>query len=921
MSYRVIEAQSPVFFKEQTVGSPIYSAMACSAADVNGDLIDDLVVLDEGRQLWLGINNGRAKFLWKKMSYHSGKEAVWSINIADLDRNGKNDILLMGGSGNIKILYQYQNQFDLKEIGDSDFFSQGSCVYDFNNDGWLDLTVCDDNAKTKLFENKSGTLNLNNQFMNLSLIPAANEAGNYGVLWTDIDNDQDPDLYLSRCRAGVDDREDMRRRNLLYINENGIFSEQGDAYGLGSKEQSWTTIEADYNGDGLQDLFILNHYTPNQMMIQTKEGKFVDFSLDANIKYAGIPIQAFAVDVDLDSDIDLLITGTTSEMWLNSGNGIFFKSNSFFEGRNFSSACVGDFNSDGAADIYAVYGYLLNTSSNQKDRLFLNTKNNNHYINLQLTGVQSNVHGIGAKVRVYLQQKVLQQFVHCGESFGVQGSLNLNFGLGKHQLADSIVIDWPSGHTDRFEQVVADRLYLIREGSCISNKVELLPTEDILACENSQQEFMLSASPNVHSVEWSNAATDQNTMVSEEAVYFYKALNEKNCPVVSNSILLEQNPKEIAELNYSHSQNLCSGEVLVLKSLYHPILQWNDGSRSDSLVVSQSGVYFATVKGLCNSLITNKVNINIADIEPLNSIPDVTIPYAKSVKLESNQDNTRWYLDSNSLAPIFVGKTFETTILYSDKCYWYDYVQNTKSVRVHTSLSQPEFENSAYAADFLSPTLLFNSYEDFILDSMSLFTDFPGKRRIELFDGNQVKIDSADVNLVQGKNQVYLGFIIEKNKSFILSTNPDINLQELGTQNPKLMRTDKNFSYPIFIEDLAKITGSSVGERYYYFFYDWVVSDPNYPCESELKKVKINIEPNSTKDTDQTCSKWLGSQRIEIPHCEARIRFQLFNSLGQSIYVTDQWDDLENNIINLGTGVYILEMKVGQQSKLIKLIF
>ena len=49
-------------WNELTSGRDFFSGIPVSCADVNGDAIDDLLILDQGKKLWLGLNNGFGYF-------------------------------------------------------------------------------------------------------------------------------------------------------------------------------------------------------------------------------------------------------------------------------------------------------------------------------------------------------------------------------------------------------------------------------------------------------------------------------------------------------------------------------------------------------------------------------------------------------------------------------------------------------------------------------------------------------------------------------------------------------------------------------------------------------------------------------------------------------------------------------------------
>src|SRR5262249_58180594 len=88
-------------------------------------------------------------------------------------------------------------------------------------------------------------------------LPAGPESAQFrqclGALFTDVNGDGRPDLYV----ANDEDPND------LYINEPGgplgfHFVDEAKAYGVADRNAGMGVAEADFNGDGLPDLFVTN---------------------------------------------------------------------------------------------------------------------------------------------------------------------------------------------------------------------------------------------------------------------------------------------------------------------------------------------------------------------------------------------------------------------------------------------------------------------------------------------------------------------------------------------------------------------------------------------------------------------------------------------------------------------------------------
>ena len=92
----------------------------------------------------------------------------------------------------------------------------------------------------------------------------------------------------------------------------------------------------------------------------------------------------------------------------------------------------------------------------------------NHRVEFRLTGTKSNRAAIGARVTVRAGKLVQFNEVRGGASYLSQNDLRLHFGLGKEAKIDSVEVQWPSGVTEKFQNVAADKIYTIMEGQGIT---------------------------------------------------------------------------------------------------------------------------------------------------------------------------------------------------------------------------------------------------------------------------------------------------------------------------------------------------------------------------------------------------------------------------------------------------------------------
>lgn len=421
---------------------------------------------------------------------------------------------------------------------------------DFDNDGDLDLYrsifTFDVNGSAsvplpnRLYRNDPGG------FVELTASPAGLDSTYCPASsWVDYDRDGDVDLFAVGA-LGTDD--------LMFRNDGGAFVRRTGLPFLtptpGGVIQSWI----DYDGDGDQDLYVVNHSAPNELFRNlivetgvpesfepdttsglTDDTTILDFSvswgdydndgdLDAFVatsgqdrlyenqgdgtfvRILGIPLVSGAVtsscgswgDYDNDGDLDLFVphapvTNAVPDLWRNDGGGVFVLADSTageilnaLPGPQASE--WGDYDDDGDLDLYIVNWRALPAPGGvaRKNRLYRNEGTTNHWLQVRLEGTTSNRAAIGARVRVYATiggQAVQQVREVAGgpTSFEFQRELRTHFGLGDATMADSVVVEWPSGGVQTLTNVVADQEIHVLETTAVGSPIAGARAPAILA--------------------------------------------------------------------------------------------------------------------------------------------------------------------------------------------------------------------------------------------------------------------------------------------------------------------------------------------------------------------------------------------------------------------------------------------------------
>ncbi len=474
----------------------VFSGAPMGITDMNGDGLDDIIRLHQTNQLV--IEHQKLDGTFENITTGVNTNLLnWSLCIDDVDKDGWNDIFL--GTANQPHRMVWSNEggkdFTVQELSGPIILPQTANFADIDNDGDSDLFICNDNGSNFVYRN-DGDRNFikDDELIVTNTTPSSDNSGNYASIWVDYDNDDDLDLYISKCRLGITDINDPRRINQLWENDgNGNYVEVAALRGLIPYAQTWSTDFADIDNDGDLDVFMINHGTKSRLYENDGTGHFTDITDAAGFSPAidniTVGLQTQFADFDGDTYVDLLITSSQGgyKYFRNLGNktfGVIFGVFQTLDAMN--SMAIGDLNNDGFIDVLAGFGMGYNIPTFISDKLYLNNGNQNNWSKIRLRGTNSNINGVGARIEAHGSWGVMIREIRSGVSYGIQSSLTAHFGLGAATSIEKLVIKWPSGFIQEINNPEINQTILIEEGGCISPPTTFI---DASICQGEVYDF------------------------------------------------------------------------------------------------------------------------------------------------------------------------------------------------------------------------------------------------------------------------------------------------------------------------------------------------------------------------------------------------------------------------------------------------
>jgi enediyne biosynthesis protein E4 len=496
---------TPDKFMMETFGSGV------AWLDYDNDGFQDLYLVNgaPGKANALYRNNGDGTFADVTAQAGVGAKDGYRTGVAagDFDNDGYPDLYVTALGTNI--LYRNKGDGTFADVtgsagvaGPPAEWSTSTGFFDYDRDGDLDLYVTNyldyrvtDNpycgyrkegyrmyCNPTMFDGVADRLYRNNgngTFTDVSRAAGvANPAGKgLGVTFCDFDRDGDPDIYVAN---------DMVRNFLYRNNGDGTFVDVAYGAGVGfdgnGKPQAGMGTDcADYNGDGLPDIFVTNFSEELNSLYENRGGGvFEDVTEKAGLGSGFVPL-GFGTklfDADNDGDLDLYVTNghVADNVKLYQPALSYAQKDLFYEnvGGRFRDAslrggpalqtprvgrglAVADFDNDGDLDVVI-------TSVGRRPALLRNdAPQKGNWVLIKAKGRKSNAFGLGATVTIRTAAGVQVREINNVASYQSSNDMRLHVGVGAAKTIPQLEILWPSGAKQVLTDVAVNRIVTVEE--------------------------------------------------------------------------------------------------------------------------------------------------------------------------------------------------------------------------------------------------------------------------------------------------------------------------------------------------------------------------------------------------------------------------------------------------------------------------
>ena len=464
----VVRANGPLLFRNQGAGKFRLQPNAFQFATPPQGTFTGAAIADFDRDGWLDI-------YFCLYAYYQGTDQYrYPMPYYDAENGPPNFLMRNNRDGTFRDVTQ-QSGLDKNNTRFSFCCSWGN---DRDHLG-PDLYVVNDFGRKNLYRN-----NGDGTFTDVAREAGVEDVGaGMSVSWLDFDNDGREDLYVADMwtAAGIrvstqhnfqgNDSETVRALyrkhamgNCLFQNVGGRFADVGAKSGTTMGRWSWSSDAWDFNHDGFPDLYVANGMVSGG--IRDDLNSFFWRQVVANSPNQPRPSHEYEQGWNAINELirsDYTWSGFERNVfYLNNRDGSFSDVSGLVgldflqDGRTFA---LGDFDRDGRLEVV-----LKNRNSPQLLYLKNVLPELPPAISFRLSGKKSNRDAVGARITIETANGRQTRTLRIGSGFLAQHTKEMFFGLGSANSVIQATIDWPSGLSQKLQDLPINHRIWVEEG-------------------------------------------------------------------------------------------------------------------------------------------------------------------------------------------------------------------------------------------------------------------------------------------------------------------------------------------------------------------------------------------------------------------------------------------------------------------------
>lgn len=304
----------------------------------------------------------------------------------------------------------------------------------------------------------------------------------------------------------------------------------------------------------------------------------------------------------------------------------------------------------------------------------------------------------------------------------------------------------------------------------------------------------------------------------------------------SPSTLLNPPAEGAPTVSASGHPEFCAGSPFSLTSSVAASITWSTGAQTASISPTQSGSYTVTFAGQCGTYTSAPVVVTVIDAPPAPTSSDVNLPGPGTANLTATGNNITWYDAASGGNVLGTGSPWETPFVNGTTSFWCTSA-NTNGVVPSFGAKTNNTTSGAYHTNSTN-YLTFTANQSFVIQSVKVYANSTGSRTIALVDAGGNTLQQGAFSISTGESRVQLGFTVPAAGQYGLRLlGNTVGLWRDGVGSAQ--------SFPYALGGFGSLTGTTVtganSTVYYYFFYDWEVSQPMVACESPRVEVIVNL--------------------------------------------------------------------------------